>query len=454
MAKKYKLIFKDCSELDDKFSDIEKEKIDDVLTAIKNKLSVRDTQCIKIENDVEEDEDRAILYSPFESFQKKWTAGLYVGEAYVNIDEKRLKGIYHLMIKPRFGEHFLIHMLEEMYNFKMPKLDVSSKLNAKNWNNLLQLILRKLWLIKFAKADKYGLPRKTVKRYFEGSTIMGQINVQKSILPFFCKGEVVSEYYEKDCDAIIGRIVYSAYRVLANNKHTLNGIPPQVKESINSLHTRFGQIKNRVTKSEYEGIQYKRVYESWKPLVDFSWQIINHNGLNPSDVENKDGYALFFDISEIWECYMASLIKKWFVHCTNQNSRYQLFDFGQKIIPDYLSRSIINDDGGEVRAVGDAKYMDLYGKKSLHGEQCYSVYYKTIMYMYRFRSKEGYIFYPHQTEDEGCTEIVYDIMDTEGTFHMIGIHVPSTEKDGWEEKMKRNVEKLGKKIDEVFDSKR
>lgn len=42
----------------------------------------------------------------------------------------------------------------------------------------------------------------------------------------------------------------------------------------------------------------------------------------------------------------------------------------------------------------DTKPEDL-----LRREQTYSVYYKTIMYMFRFNSQKGFIFYPMEHDD-------------------------------------------------------
>ena len=65
----------------------------------------------------------------------------------------------------------------------------------------------------------------------------------------------------------------------------------------------------------------------------------------------------------------------------------------QQIIPDYLSL--------DKKIVADAKYIPL-NEKSWFKEDSASataIYYKTITYMYRFCSKEGYLFYPHPDEE-------------------------------------------------------
>lgn len=383
------------------------------------------------------EEDNKLVYRPYESFSRNasWTAGRYVGEMSVSCMSSTYKNArkesYKIIIHPRFGTHFLCHMLEEIYNFKMPE---SAMQNGEGvvWNKFYQLILRQLWIAKFAKADKYGLPRQTVRRTHQGMQIRGHMNVRKSILPFFTKKEVVSEYREKEVDDMIGRIVYKAYDILADKETGLRNLPPQVQESVNDLYSRYHGEQIKITEHDYQSIRYKSIYVSWKPLVDFSWQIIKHRGYNPEQNIDEQGYGLFFDMAEIWEAYIGKLLEKDFMHCTERNFNIRLFENEeekqfQRIIPDYLSRDWTNE---KALAVGDAKYMNLAGKEILQGEQTYSVYYKTIMYMYRFNSQKGFTFYPMKHDDPAKEVQEFQIAgDQKGKFYMIGLRLPE-ENDG------------------------
>lgn len=393
-----------------------------------------------------------ILYRPYESFthSSEWMAGRFVGEMVVTVAKKdfnestgsksRNNVKVKLVIKPRFGTTFLCHMLEEIYNFKMPE---SAMRHGEGvvWNKFYQLILRQLWIAKFAKADKYGLPRQTVKRTHQGMQIRGHLNVRKSILPFFTKKEVVSEYREKEVDDMIGSIVYKAYDILADKETGLRNLPPQVQESINDLYSRYHGEQIKITEHDYQSIRYKSIYVSWKPLVDFSWQIIKQRGYNPEQSIDEQGYGLFFDMAEIWEAYIGKLLENDFMHCTERNSNIRLFENEQekqfqRIIPDYLSRDWTNE---KALAVGDAKYMNLTGKEILQGEQTYSVYYKTIMYMYRFNSKKGFIFYPMDSEKSENIDIVQKFTiggETKGQFYKIGLRLPKNDDKYYVNKLK------------------
>lgn len=401
-------------------------------------------------------DDENIIYRPYESFTRsnEWMAGRYVGEASFKLTKEdfaqyklkaqELRNFIQesilLSIKPRFGTPFLCHMLEEIYNFKMPESAMQHG-EGVAWNKFYQLILRQLWIAKFAKADKYGLPRQTVKRSHQGMQIRGHLNVRKSILPFFTKKEVVSEYREKEVDDMIGRIVYKAYDILADKETGLRNLPPQVQESINDLYSRYHGEQIKITEHDYQSIRYKSIYVSWKPLVDFSWQIIKHRGYNPEQSIDEQGYGLFFDMAEIWEAYIGKLLEKDFMHCTERNSNIRLFENEeekqfQRIIPDYLSRDWTNE---KAKAVGDAKYMNLAGKEILQGEQTYSVYYKTIMYMYRFNSQKGFVFYPMNPDESENKELVEPFTiggEKNGQFYKVGLRLPKNDDKDYVNKLK------------------
>jgi hypothetical protein len=61
------------------------------------------------------------------------------------------------------------------------------------------------------------------------------------------------------------------------------------------------------------------------------------------------------------------------------------------VIPDYLD--------AENNLVADAKYIPLHRFDRLDAERAAAVYYKTIMYMYRFNATKGFLFHPCNKED-------------------------------------------------------
>ena len=445
MAKSDKIILKDTSPFETENKENQK-----ALEDIYKKLLEGGNKYVDIiGGGIRRNDDEKILYRPYESFQrcKEWTAGRFVGEASFKLEGKNK--VIRLVIKPRFGTQFLVHMLEVINNYRLPESIMKLK-DGDDWNNIYQLILRYLWLAKFSKADRYGLPKQTVKRTYDGVQIRGRLNVRKSIRPYFLKKEVVSEYREKEIDNTIGRIVYKAYTILSDKKNGLTNIPPQIQDSINDLISRYkGDHQIKISEREYLSINYKSIYVSWKPLVDLSWQIIKQRGFDPDQCIEEDGFGIFFDMAEIWESYIGKVLSDKFHHYTENNSNFSLFEkFDQKIIPDYISREY-DDTMNSAVAVGDAKYMNLENRSKLEGEQTYSVYYKTIMYMHRFNSRKGFIFYPiapGEDEDDGfkeCQIQEYQIKNTDSSIIMVGFRVPKMQNTtNYKEELKNFQDKV------------
>ena len=201
------------------------------------------------------------------------------------------------------------------------------------------------------------MPRTSVDVIHKGQSIKGRLLVRKSILPFFRKKAVVSATREKQVDATVCRIIMQAYQILNKrfSKLTLAQLSDNALNAIESFES--AQIpEKRVTQLEYEKIQYKSIYQSWKDVVDFSWEIINGFSYGQKESDTKQGFSLFVDMAEIWEMYLRSLLKQgfpdWHVRTVKESTikAYENQFFGRKIIPD-----IVMERGDEVM-IFDAKW--------------------------------------------------------------------------------------------------
>lgn len=113
-------------------------------------------------------------------------------------------------------------------------------------------------------------------------------------------------------------------------------------------------------------------------------------------------------------------LKNEFIHPENKTgkNRHYLFENFQSIYPDFISRT-------EPKSVGDAKYIPLGRQKSYleNSKEATSIYYKTIAYMYRFNSDNGFLLFPNQ--ETGFFE-TYKIKETNGILKKIGLAIPQT----------------------------
>lgn len=326
------------------------------------------------DNSLKDDVESKLAYSPFENqpliFRnnssietvRAWQAGRYIGSARI--------GDTIIEITPRFGEEWLKYVLNDIFNFKLTK---SEDANDKGEQNPLMLrILWHIWVRKFAEADQYGLPRSTVKRIHQGIQTRGHLNIRKSIFPFFTKRQVVSEYREKEIDDTICEIVYKAYGILMNRNIKNPNIPSQIQDTLNSLHTHYKGKAIAITEQDYQDVSYKSIYLSWKPLVDFSWQIIKQDSLSKKTNKQKgESFSIFFDMAEIWEAFLRKKLGEGFADdgwrvLSVEECKYKIYQgkfFERLIIPDIiLTRT--NDKGENEYMVFDAKYKRMRINKS------------------------------------------------------------------------------------------
>lgn len=310
--------------------------------------------CFNFKTIPKADEDQSLLEYDYKN--NLWWTGRYIGEANFRFEDVN----YRLSIYPRFGEVFLFKMFEEIYNIKL----VSSNNKIRKTNDI-QFLIRKIiafiWVQLLANANKHGVPKHSVTRHYIGTKIKGRIAVAKSIQSLTKSNLIASEYREKAIDRTIAGILLQAYKILKTEYglDTIN-IPDNAQEALNELFRekdKFGAI----TKHQYNTIQYRDIYSAYKPIVDFSWDIIERkNILNQErDQRTNKGFSFFIDMAEVWELYLKSLLKKrlqaegWRLIDANHVVYSEMF-YSRSLIPDIVLRKDANT------IAFDAKYKRMY----------------------------------------------------------------------------------------------
>ena len=293
-------------------------------------------------------EEEEIAY--FNYRDAKWYAGRFIGEAIFEFNNTK----YKIIINPRFGNNQLFRMLEEVYNIRLPH----SKNNFEKQNQyqyLIKKLIAFLWLNLLSKANKHGIPKNNTIRFYKGTSIIGKLDIRKSILPLFTEEKVISKYHEKTPDKTITNILKSAYRILKTEYSLTNDmISVSSKNAIEQLYS-SKIAENHVTENDYNKIQYRDIYLTYKPIVDLSWDILKKRNFGNNRDKNKDGLSFFIDMAEIWEMYLKSILKKkflkdgWIIR-NDKITTYKEKDFRRTLIPD-----IILEKGDDVM-VWDAKY--------------------------------------------------------------------------------------------------
>lgn len=334
------------------------------------------------------------------------------------------------------NDFFLYYMLAKVFHVNLFNLDTTSSRK----NNILDLLM-----VMFPQMLKDAMSQGLYKEYrtyqYNDARVRGTIEVNRFIredIPF--QGKVAYRTREFSHDNKILQLVRHTIEYMRHHPwgHGLlnNDLDTRsnVLQIINATPTYSKRDLMKVLNDNRRPVSHP-YYTKYRPLQQLCVSILRHDGLQYGEEKDKV-HGILFDGAWLWEEYIAYVLKQndtgnmSFKHYTNKNSHFSLFkDFTQKIVPDYLSDDY--DEGkGTATAVGDAKYMNLAGKEILQGEQTYSVYYKTIMYMYRFSSKKGFIFFPMEHDDSAKTIQEFKIAGgMKGTFYKIGMKVPETYKD-------------------------
>ena len=124
------------------------------------------------------DDDDEIAY--FNYREAKWYAGRFIGEAVFQYNNFK----YQIIINPRFGNNQLFRMLEEVYNIRLPHSNNNIEKQKKN-QYLIKKLISFLWLNLLSKANKHGIPKNNSIKFQKGATIIGKLDIRKSILPLY-----------------------------------------------------------------------------------------------------------------------------------------------------------------------------------------------------------------------------------------------------------------------------
>lgn len=363
--------------------------------------------------------------APFATWEKdkeknewNWRAGRWVGE---NNDTNT-----KIIVEPRFGYITLFIMLEEIFSINILK-DHKNLSHSNSINFIFRQIIPFIWEQQLANANRYGLPRKNNKNFYEGSKIKGNIDIRKSIIPFFKENKIVSFCYEKQIDSTIALIIQKAYQILSKNrKLKLSDNSQNVINAIKMAH-----IQNkRVSEAEYQSIQYKSIYQAYKNVVDFSWQIIKNHNFSSQYNESTNGFSCWIDMAEIWELTLLNILKKefpdWHIE-SPKNKVYKGTFFERYTIPD-----IVMTRGNDV-AIFDAKWKRMSFKKNdVDREDFFQIH--TYISYYRTLGKNVIIaglLYPLEEKyiKSDYSTSLFGLANNKIQFMINGIVLPKIEED-------------------------
>lgn len=333
----------------------------------------------------------------------------------------------HLSIHSRFADNgkedfFLHYMLQ-----KVAKINLFNLQHTMDEDSVFDFLLY-LFPLYLKNAISQGVYRQYITHKYNDANVRGVIDVSRHIKynePF--NGAVAYTTREYSYDNHITQLIRHTIEFISKNGgDDILNIDEDTKQAVAQI---IGATPSYLS-NELQSIINKNLtpiahpyYNEYAPLQRLCLQILRHEELKYGQDEDEV-YGVLIDAAWLWEEYLATILEGKYNHYLKDTSkRFYLFKpKKQQIIPDYLSL--------DKKIVADAKYIPLNEKIWFKEDSASAtaIYYKTITYMYRFCSKEGYLFYPHPDEEVSPIkdEIITEIEgENGGSITKLGLRIPS-----------------------------
>ena len=300
------------------------------------------------------------------------------------------------------------------------------------------------------KALRQGVYKEYQTRQYNDANVKGTIDVNRHIRinqPF--AGNIAYRTREHLYDNDTTQLIRHTIEHIRCHKFGSNilGRDTETKECI----LQMTQVTESYQKNQRQSVINRNLkpvrhslYTDYEPLRKLCLQILRHEQLKYGQ-KKDEVYGVLFDGAWLWEEYLGIILKEDFTHYyKNKGKRWRLFDTGQQIIPDYISK--------DMKVVADAKYIALDRSISDSDEEkITAIYYKTITYMYRWNAKIGLLLYP--TSESNTKPIrKHHILETDGCIIKVGFPIPKIEGtfSCFSEAMKKNEMRYIRQLQEFL----
>ena len=344
--------------------------------------------------------------------------------------------------KDKGKDYFLYYMLEKVLAVNMMSLMTSSSKEDSVFD-LMFLFFPKL----LKEAVAQGLYKQYVHREYNDANVRGTIDINRHIrynIPF--NGRVAYRTREFSYDNPVTQLIRHTIefirrkpfgKAVLHNDPDTEGCVQQIIQATSAFQPRQ---KQSVINDNLRSFAHP-YFTKYAALIKLCLAILRQEKLAYGQNKEQQVYGVLIDAAWLWEEYVAGVINSiGGNHYTRKNSGYKLFKEEdrdnkkfQKIIPDYLSPG---NDEEKNDWVADAKYIPLNEEQNrqLSADRAGAIYYKTIMYMYRFNTDVGFLLHPVKPEEDASANVVtsltYNIPGGRGgKLHKVGIVIPQPGND-------------------------
>jgi len=328
------------------------------------------------------------------------TTGNLVGFIGYNGKDIRIHSRFSIGENDEIKDYFLYYMLGKVFSVNFFDLSTSSSRDDAIFDLLLFFFPR---LLKDALSQ--GMYKKYVYHEYNDANIHGVVDVNRHIrLNIPANGKIAYRTREFSYNNSVTQLIRHTIEFIRRKqfgKAVLHNDPDTegcVQQIIQATPTFQPQQRQAIINENLRPVVHP-YYTKYAALQNLCLRILRYEKLSYGNDSNNKIHGLLIDAAWLWEEYIGQVLSENtdIKHYTRKNSHYHLFKDKdgafQKIIPDYY-------DGDKI--VADAKYIPLNRSRDLDAERAAPIYYKTIMYMYRFDMKKGYLFHPiRQNESEG-----------------------------------------------------
>ena len=296
------------------------------------------------------------------------------------------------------NDFFLYYMLEKVMAINTFSLSSSGK-EPEVFDFLLFFFPR---LLKDALSQ--GMYKKYVYHEYNDANIRGVVDVNRHIrLNIPANGKIAYRTREFSYDNPVTQLIRHTIEFIRRKqfgKAVLHNDPDTegcVQQIIQATPTFQPQQRQAIINENLRPVVHP-YYTKYAALQNLCLRILRYEKLSYGNDSNNKIHGLLIDAAWLWEEYVGRVLAEkgtGLAHYT-RSSRFHLLETTtgkhfQQVIPDYYDE--------ERKLVADAKYIPLHRYDHLDAERAAAVYYKTIMYMYRFDTKVGFLFHPCSHED-------------------------------------------------------
>lgn len=296
------------------------------------------------------------------------------------------------------NDFFLYYMLEKVMAINTFSLSSSGK-EPEVFDFLLFFFPR---LLKDALSQ--GMYKKYVYHEYNDANIRGVVDVNRHIrLNIPANGKIAYRTREFSYDNPVTQLIRHTIEFIRRKqfgKAVLHNDPDTegcVQQIIQATPTFQPQQRQAIINENLRPVVHP-YYTKYAALQNLCLRILRYEKLSYGNDSNNKIHGLLIDAAWLWEEYVGRVLAEkemGLAHYT-RSSRFHLLQTTngkhfQQVIPDYYDK--------EREIVADAKYIPLHRYDHLDAERAAAVYYKTIMYMYRFNTEVGFLFHPCSHED-------------------------------------------------------